>query len=84
MEAMWDKIGTIVAALITALGGFYMFDRKTTNDRLIKVEDAISKHEIDIKIIETKFTELKEDTEEIKETQKLIINILTTPLKRRK
>jgi len=83
MEAMWDKIGTIVAALITALGGFYMFDRKTTNDRLTKVEGAISQHEIDIKIIETKFTELKEDTEEIKETQKLIINLLT-PLKRRK
>lgn len=77
MEALWDKIGTIVAALITALGGFYMYDRKTTNERITKIEGEIAQNKIDIKVIETKFTELKEDTEEIKESQKAIISLLT-------
>lgn len=81
MEDLWDKLGAIVAALITAMGGFYMYDRKTTNDRLTKVEQGLNQNKIDIKIIETRFTELKEDTEEIKESQKLILNLLT---KRRK
>lgn len=77
MEYVWDKIGTIVAALITALGGFYMYDRKTTNDRLTKVEIELAQNKLDIKIIETKFIELKEDTAEIKDSQKAIIGLLT-------
>ena len=77
MEVIWEKIGVIIAALITALGGYYMYDRKTTNDRLTKIESDIAQHKIDIKVIETKFTELKEDTAEIKESQKAIINLLT-------
>ncbi len=81
MEAFWDKIGGIIAALITALGGFYMYDRKITNERLTKVESDLAQSKTDIKIIETRFTELKEDTAEIKESQKAIIDLLT---KRRK
>lgn len=81
MEAIWDKLGAIIGAIITALGGFYMYDRKTTNERLTKVESQIAQHKIDIKVIEVKFSELKEDTEEIKESQKAIISLLT---KRRK
>ncbi len=77
MDALLDKIGTIVAALITALGGFYMYDRKTTHERLTKVESELAQNKIDIKVIETKFTELKEDTEEIKKSQKDIIDLLT-------
>lgn len=77
MENIWDKIGAIIAAIITALGGFYMYDRKTTNDRLSKVESDIVQNKMDIKVIETKFLELKEDTTEIKETQKAIYNLLT-------
>ncbi len=77
MEDIWDKIGAVVAALITALGGFYMYDRKTTNDRLTKVETDLSQTRTDIKIIEVRFSELKDDTEEIKESQKAIIELLT-------
>lgn len=82
MEAIWEKIGAIIAAFITAVGGLYMYDRKTTNERLTKVENDLNQNKIDIKVIETKFTELKEDTEEIKESQKAIITLLST--KRRK
>lgn len=77
MEAIWDKIGAIVAALITAFGGYYMYDRKTTNDRLSKAEQELALLKIDVKVIEVKFSELKEDTEEIKESQRAIISLLT-------
>jgi len=77
MEDLWDKLGAIVAAIITAFGGFYMYDRKTTNERITKVESELAQSKSDIRVIETKFTELKEDTKEIKESQKAIIELLT-------
>lgn len=77
MEDLWNKIGVVIAAIISALGGLYIHDRKTTNDRLSKVEQDIAINKTDIKIIETKFSDLKEDTAEIKETQKTILNLLT-------
>ena len=78
---MLDKIGAIIAAIITALGGFYMYDRKIIHDRLVKVETDLAQNKTDIKVIEAKFIELKEDTQEIKESQKLMLDLLT---KRRK
>lgn len=77
MEDLWNKIGAVVAAIITAVGGLYMYDRKTVHDRLTKVETEVSQNRTDIKIIEVKFSELKEDTEEIKETQKEILRLLS-------
>lgn len=78
MEDLWNKIGVIIAAIISALGGLYVHDRKTTNDRLSNVEQQLSRHETDIQVIETKFSDLKEDTAEIKETQKNILALLTS------
>lgn len=80
MEALWDKIGAVVAAIITALGGFYMYDRKTVHDRLSKVESDLAQTKTDIKVIEVRFTELKEDTEEIKKSQRDIIELLRCQL----
>ena len=82
MEDIWDKVGAIIAALITAMGGLYMYDRKSTNERLTKLEIESAQHHTDIKVIEAKFAELKEDTEEIKESQKAIISLLTPKRKR--
>lgn len=84
MEDLWNKIGAIVGALITSLGGLYLYDRNTTNDRLTKVEKDLAKQNTDIKVIEVKFSELKEDTADIKESQKAIIALLTELPKRRK
>jgi len=84
MEVLWDKIGVIIASLITAMGGLYMYDRKINNERLTKLEKDSSQHRTDIRIIEVKFAELKEDIEEIKGSQQYIINLLTTSPKRRK
>jgi len=66
MEDLWNKLGAVIGAIITALGGFYMYDRKTTHDRLTKVENDIVQSKMDIKVIEVRFSELKEDTTEIK------------------
>lgn len=84
MEDLWNKIGAIVGALITSLGGLYLYDRKTTHDRLTKVEKDLAQQNTDIKVIEVKFSELKEDTADIKESQKAIIALLTELPKRRK
>lgn len=77
MEALWDKIGAIIAAIITALGGWYVYDRKSMNDRITKIENESVQHKIDIKVIEVRFNELKEDTAEIKKSQQDIIELLT-------
>ncbi len=81
MEALWDKIGAIVAAIISVLGGFYMYDRTTTHNRISKLESESAKQRTDIEVIKVQFHELKADTNEIKQSQKDIINLLT---KRRK
>jgi len=70
----WDKIA---GAIITAVGGFYMYDRKAVQDRLAKLEDELSQTITDIKVVEVKFSELKEDIQEIKSAQKSILEILT-------
>lgn len=77
MDAIWEKMGAIIAALITALGGFYMFDRKSTHERLTKLEIELTQSRIDIEVIKTQFSELKTDTQEIKESQKNIVLLLT-------
>lgn len=76
MDMFWDKIGAIFAAIISALGGFYMYDRKSTNDRLTSLEKDMSQTKTDLAVVETKFTELKEDTQEIKQAQKDILALL--------
>lgn len=77
MDALWDKIGAVVAAVISVFGGLYMYDRTTTHNRITKLESELAQSKIDIKVIEVKFSELKADTEEIKESQKAIIALLT-------
>lgn len=77
MEIMWEKVGAIIGAIITALGGFYMYDRKTIHDRLTSLETQLVQSKLDIKVIEVRFDELKNDTEEIKKSQQAIIQLLT-------
>lgn len=77
MEGAWDKMGALIGALVTALGGFYMYDRKVAHERLTKVEETLSQTVTDVRVIEAKFAELKADTEEIKNSQHEIITLLT-------
>jgi hypothetical protein len=77
MEELWNKIGAVVAAMISALGGLYMYDRNNTNSRLSKLEEEKNQMKIDLRVIETQFKELKDDTQEIKDSQKAIIQLLS-------
>lgn len=77
MDHLWDKIGAVVAAIITSLGGLYIHDRNTTNKRFNKLETDVAKSKMDIAIAAVRFNELKEDAEEIKQSQKEIIDLLT-------
>ena len=77
MEDFLNKFGAVLAAIISAMGGWYIYDRNVTNSRIAKVEEDLVKNKIDIKVIETRFEELKADTEEIKSSQKDILDLLT-------
>jgi hypothetical protein len=77
LEGLGDKIGTIIAALVTTLGGYMMYNKKMSDDRFGKLESSSTQNTIDLKIIEVRFNELKEDTQEIKESQRAIIDLLT-------
>lgn len=81
MEEIWNKLGAVVGALITTIGGYYMYDRQVTSNRFSKLEKELAQQKIDLRILEVKFVEFKNDIEEIKESQKSIISLLT---KRRK
>ena len=78
MEDLWNKFSAIIAAIISAVTGLYIYDRTQTNSRLAKLEQESVQFKLDIKVIETQFTDLKEDTQEIKETQKLILNLINS------
>ncbi len=77
MDNLLDHIGAMLAAIVTALGGFYMYERKTTNDRLTKIEEGIAKHQCDIAVIQSQYKDLKDDTQEIKDAQKVMLDLLT-------
>jgi hypothetical protein len=76
-EDLWHKIGGIVAAMVSAISGLYLYDRNTVNTRLIKLEDISNQFKVDLRVGETQFSALKEDVEEIKESQKIIIKLLS-------
>lgn len=85
MEVISEKFGAIVAAIISALGGFFLYERKRVDGRLSKIENDLSQHKTDLAVVKETLTNLKEDTQEIKEFQKATVDILTAMnVKRRK
>lgn len=78
MEVIWDKLGAIIGAIITALGGFYMYDRKVTHERLNRVEQHQVEDRVDIRVIQSQYKELKEDLQEIKDQNVLMLKLLTS------
>ncbi len=67
MEWMPEKLWTVVAAIISALGGFVLYERKRVDVRLSKIEQDLSQHKSDIAVVRESLTNLKDDTQEIKE-----------------
>jgi len=62
-----EKVWTVIAAVISALGGFVMYERKKVDVRLSKIEQDLSQHKTDLAVVKEGLLNLKEDTQEIKE-----------------
>ena len=85
LDAISDKMWAVVAAIISALGGYVMYERKKIDHRLSKLEEEISEHKTELAVVKECLTNLKEDTQEIKEFQKATVDILTAMnMKKRK
>ena len=67
MEGISDKLWAIGAALISALGGYVLYEKKAVDARIDKIENDLAQHKIDVAVIQEGIKNLKEDTQEIKE-----------------
>lgn len=85
LEDWGDKLWVVLAAVISAFGGYVMYERKKIDGRLDRLEDDVADHYTEHKTELAAFKEtlknLKEDTEEIKSSQQQMLNLL---IKRRK
>ena len=77
MEPLIDKFWAVVAAVISALGGFVLYERKKVDKRLSIIERDLSQHKSDLAVVKESLSNLKEDTQEIKEGQKDIMIMLS-------
>jgi hypothetical protein len=84
MEDICNKLNYIIAALISALGGYVLYERQKIDNRLTSLETADKEHKAEIAVLKESLNNLKGDTEEIKESQKAIIELLTASATKRK
>lgn len=76
MEFISEKVWTLGAAIISALGGFVIYERNRVENRLIKIEQEMSEQKTDLAVVKESLMNLKEDTQEIKEGQKALLDLL--------
>lgn len=72
-----EKLWAVIAAIVSALGGFVLYERKKVDSRLSKIESDLGQHKTDLAVVKETLTNLKDDTQEIKEFQKATVDILT-------
>ncbi len=70
MDLIPDKLWAMLAAVVSALGGFVLYERNKIDARFVKIEQDISDHKINVAVFKESLLNLKEDTEEIKELLK--------------
>lgn len=73
MEWISDRIWTVVAAIVSALGGYVIYEKKLTDVRFKKLEEAVIISKIEIAVIQSQFKDLKEDTQEIKNMLNILV-----------
>lgn len=76
MDSILDKVWGVLITVTTALLGFFMYHQKKVNDRLVYLEQEVSKHSTEIAVVREALNNLKEDTQEIKEASQLTLKIL--------
>ncbi len=67
MDMIPDKAWAVVAAIVSALGGYVVYDHKRVDSRLSKVERGLAHHNTELAVIREGLLNLKEDTQEIKD-----------------
>ena len=67
MELIPDKIWAVMAAIVSALGGYFLYEHKTIDRRLSKIETDLNEYKTDVAVIKESLGNLKEDTQEIKD-----------------
>ena len=77
MEWATEKMWAVFAAIVSACGGFFLYERKRVDDRMSKLEHELASHKTDLAVVKSKLSNLKEDTQEIKEAQKVMLDLLT-------
>jgi hypothetical protein len=77
MDFIPDKLWALIAAVASALGGFVLYERKRVDDRISAVEKDIEDHKVNLAVVKEALSNLRDDTQEIKEFQKATVDILT-------
>ncbi len=77
MELIPEKLWALIAAVVSSLGGFMLYDRRRVDGRLNRIEFDLAQHKTDLAVVKESLMNLKEDTQEIKEFQKATVDILT-------
>jgi hypothetical protein len=77
MDYIPEKLWAVIAAVISALGGFVMYERKKVDVRLSRIEADLANHKTDLAVVKECLTNIKEDSQEIKEFQRATVDILT-------
>ena len=77
LEDFAHSIWAAAAAVISALGGYYMYDRKRIDDRMNRVERELQEHKTDLAVVREQVSNIREDTQEIKMAQKVMLDLLT-------
>lgn len=67
VEWMSEKIWTFIAALVSAFGGYMVYEKKKSDKRFSKLEEQTLANKIEIAVMQSQYKDLKEDTQEIKE-----------------
>ena len=78
MDLIPDKFWALIAAVVSAFGGFFVYERRRVDTRLTKIEEDVAQHKTDLAVIKEGLLNLKEDTQEIKDI------LIGNQLKRRK
>jgi chromosome segregation ATPase len=82
MDVISDKAWAIIAAIISTLGGYIVYDHKRMDMRLTKVEQDLAQHNTDLAVIKEGLLNLKEGLLNLKEDLQEIKELLT--LRRKK
>lgn len=73
MEWLSDRMWTVVAAVISALGGYIVHEKKKSDKRIEHLEADNHRNKLEIAVIQSQYKDLKADTAEIKDMLNFLV-----------